>query len=682
MTTLSRRDFLRVSGAVAAGTIAAACTPTATDPGIGDPAAAPTSAPAPAATAWTMPTVAPAAAPTQAPEAVAKYTEAPQLAELVAEGKLPPVDQRLPKNPSVYPVIETIGKYGGTIRKAFKGVKDSAVATHWVACSLTHFNPDLSLRPDLCEAWELDESASEFTIHFREGTRWSDGELFTSEDVRWWFEDVVKNKDLTSALPGAYSTGEPPVLMELEIVDDLTVVMRFAHSFPVFMHQQNSGGPFMPSHYMKQFHIEYTDDKAALEAKVKEAGFNSWAEYFDDRNDWYMNVDRPVLHPYIATNQLASELFIIERNPYFIGVDAEGQQLPYVDRVTFRLFESTDVFNMWILNGEIDLQGRHVDIGNYTLFKDGAEKGGYRVDLWRTDDGDTFGPNHASKNKRVSDFFNIRDVRIALNLAVDREEINELVYDGMCTPRQASPSSMGPHYYEPATKAFANYDPDESNRLLDEAGFTERDGDGFRKWTDGSGETLSFIMETYNPPGSTELDSAEMVIKYFADVGIKANLKVHERSLYYERFAANELEAAWQGGGHYTFIYLKPDDYHTGEKVSRTWAGAWGLWKLNHDDPNGEPPPEGHWLWDIWEISDKARVNPDEQERIEAHNRIMDIWVREAPVVGVLGEKPGPVIVKNGIRNFLGSYPFQTPTLNEHLLGTPVFFWDDPENHV
>ncbi len=577
--------------------------------------------------------------------------------------------------------MEGIGNYGGTMRRGFTGMSDRNGPSKTIAEGMTSYNSDLSVRANILESWETNEDASVWTITLRPGLKWSDGSPFTAADILWYQDHQVKNSDLTKSPSDNWSTGSPKVAPEVEAPDDFTVIVRFAHPKPLWAFVMTRFVPATPGAFMERYHPDFVD-KADLEKAAKDAGMETWMDWFNDRNAWYNNIERPNLGPWIPKNELSNELFMMERNPYFWQTDAEGQQLPYIDRITHRMYESPDVFNMWIVNGEIDLQGRHVDIGNYTLFKDGAEKGGYRVDLWRTDDGDTFGPNHASKNKRVSDFFNIRDVRIALNLAVDREEINELVYDGMCTPRQASPSSMGPHYYEPATKAFANYDPDESNRLLDEAGFTERDGDGFRKWTDGSGEAISFIMETYNPPGSTELDSAEMVIKYFADVGIKANLKVHERSLYYERFAANELEAAWQGGGHYTFIYLKPDDYHTGEKVSRTWAGAWGLWKLNHDDPNGEPPPEGHWLWDIWEISDKARVNPDEQERIEAHNRIMDIWVREAPVVGVLGEKPGPVIVKNGIRNFLGSYPFQTPTLNEHLLGTPVFFWDDPENHA
>ncbi|NLD71307.1 MAG: UTRA domain-containing protein [Chloroflexi bacterium] len=647
---VSRRQFLRMTGLAAAGVLAAGGLSVAAGAPVADAPIGPRRA----------------------------YREAPDLAERVAADELPSVEQRLPANPSLYPVTERIGRYGGTIRRAFAGPSDFGGASKWVATSLTHFNPDLSLRPDLCEAWEVDDEATTYTIHLRPGLRWSDGTPFTSEDVRWWYDEVVHDAALTPSPLRSYSTGEPPVLMALDVPDAYTVVMRFAHPFPVFMHQQNTAEPFLPAHYMRQFHMRCTADRETLQEAVTAAGCRDWGSYFWERNKWYLNPDRPVLYPWRPTNTLESDLFVLERNPCFCGVDEAGQQLPYVDRVTFRRFASIDTLNMWILNGEIDLQGRHVDIGHYALFKANERLGGYRVDLWRTDDGITLGPNHDCKDPRLKVFFGRREVRQALNLAVDRDEINRRIYHGMGVPRQASPSSWGPHYHAPATEACARHDLERANRLLDEAGYAARDAEGYRLWDDGSGEPIAFTMETWEDPDSSQTQAGRLLTEHLARVGIRVTLQTEDRALYEARSEANDIQAAWQGGGHYTYVFLKPDDYFTGEKVSRVWAGGWGLWKLDHDDPNGDPPPEGHWLWDIWDISDRARMETDEARRIAAHRRIMDIWAREVPVVGVVGELPGPVIVKDGIGNFSGCHPFQTPTNDDALLGSPVYFWDEP----
>ncbi len=439
---LSRRQFLRMTSLVAASSLAAVCPPVAA-----------ASAPAGKAPAQAPAAAAPGEPATTLERRPLVFREAPLLAERVAAGLLPPVEQRLPRIPSLYPVAETIGRYGGTIRRAVAGRSDFGGASKWVATSLTHFNPDLSLRPDLCEAWEVNDEATTYTVHLRDGLCWSDGQPFTSEDVRWWYEEVIRDKDLSQGAARGYTTGEPPVLMSLEVPDDLTVVIRFAHPFPVFMHQQNSAEPFLPSHYMRQFHARFAEDPDALQRRAEEAGLPSWTAYFWERDKWYMNPARPVLYPWMATNRLDSDLFVLERNPFFCGIDAAGQQLPYVDRVTFRQFDSLDVFNMWVLNGEIDLQGRHVDIGAYDLFREGQARGGYRVDLWQADDGDTLGPNHDCQDARLRAFFGQREVRKALSLAIDREEINKQVYNGMGTPRQASPTSQGPYYHEPAARA-------------------------------------------------------------------------------------------------------------------------------------------------------------------------------------------------------------------------------------
>ncbi|MCC9076587.1 ABC transporter substrate-binding protein [Litorilinea aerophila] len=471
--------------------------------------------------------------------------------------------------------------------------------------------------------------------------------------------------------------------MELEVIDDYTFKCKFAHPKPLFIYSLGrlTNALYAPGHYMKQFHMELTDDKDALAAAATNAGFETWVQYYQDRNWWYLNPDKPSVGPWLAKNQLSTELFIMERNPYFFAVDADGNQLPYVDKVTHRLFETPDVFNLWIINGEIDFQARHVQLGNFTLYKENEENGDYRVLIGVSSGHVAMQPNHTTKNPRLREFFNKREVRIALSLAVDREALNELVFDGLMKPRQYSPLPMSPQYYEKLSNAYIEYDPERANQLLDEAGYAERDSEGFRLWNDGSGEQISFIIEGTAEPGSPDEDAVQQVIRYYADVGIKASYKSVERSLYEEHWAANEIEAAWWGGDR-TVVPLVAPGIFLGTITDRPWAVAWGLWRNDPTNPNAEEPPEGHWIWDIWSLWDQIAVEPDEEKRNELFRQILDIWAEELPMIGYLGEAPALVIAKNGVRNYLPGMPIDDPTGDEHFLNTETYFWEDPENHV
>jgi peptide/nickel transport system substrate-binding protein len=292
-------------------------------------------------------------------------------------------------------------------------------------------------------------------------------------------------------------------------------------------------------------------------------------------------------------------------------------------------------------------------------------------------------PNHNCKDERIREFAENRDVRIALSLAVDRDELNELVYDGLLTPRQYSPLAKSPNSYPKQANAYIEFDQAKANELLDGAGYSEKDGDGFRLWKDGSGDTLSFVVEGTANPGSVGDDAIQLITKYYNDVGVKATYSYVERSLYTEHFRANEIEFAFWGGDR-TVLPLAPGaPIFRATMIDRPWAPAWGTWlNSNGTDPVGEEPPSGHWLWDIWAIWDKIIVEPDEATRNKLFEGILDIWAEELPQIGYLGESPTGIIVKNGFRNYLEGYPLDDTTGDEHLLNTETYFWENPEEHM
>jgi peptide/nickel transport system substrate-binding protein len=675
---ITRREFIRLSTVATAGLVASACVSAQPSTEVVEEAAE-QPAPAPAEAKEEAPVAAEAAA------AASKYKEAPMLAALVQAGDLPPVDERLPANPAVFDSLEGVGNYGGTIRRAFKGVSDRWGPTKMQDDSLLWYTPELGIRACLAESWETNDDATEWTFHLREGTKWSDGTPFDSSAFTWWHDNVLSheafqtNPDIISAT--SWAVGSPPSWLAMEAPDPYTVKIKFTAPNPLFHFQVMRGHPFIPGHYMEQFHLDLASDTAVVEAAATEAGFETWDQYFVDRQFWYMNPDRPKVGPWISTNPLSEELFGMERNPYFWQVDSEGNQLPYIDKINHRLFENNEVFDLWITSGEIDFQARHVNTANFTLYKENEAAGDYTVVVGVASGHSAIQFNQTTKNPRLRELFQNRDFRIAMSLAVNREEMNELIWDGLLTPRQYSPLPSSPQYYPKLSEAYIEYDPDRANELLDGLGLTERDSEGFRLWNDGSGEVVSFIVEGTDQTGSTGEDEVQYVVQAYTAVGIKATYRYFERSLYTEHYQSNEIEAAWWGGDR-TVLPLAAPIIFIGTQPDRPWNVAWGYYRTQPENPVVEEPPEGHWIWKIWEIWDQIAVEPDTDRQTELFKQILDIWAEELPMVGYLGESPALIIAKNGFKGYPAGQPMDDVTTDEHLFQTQTYYWDDPEAHM
>ncbi|MBZ0309477.1 MAG: hypothetical protein K8I82_25670 [Anaerolineae bacterium] len=150
------------------------------------------------------------------------YSEAPMLAEKVASGELPPVAERLPKNPLVVEPIDSVGSYGGVWHRAWRGINDFHAFGRIIYDPVLRWprNPQDSVQPGLAERWEFNEDGTELTLYFREGLRWSDGDPWTVDDVIFWWEAIETDTNITSAIHAEWTVGGEP--MQLEKVDDYT----------------------------------------------------------------------------------------------------------------------------------------------------------------------------------------------------------------------------------------------------------------------------------------------------------------------------------------------------------------------------------------------------------------------------------------------------------------------------
>lgn len=517
------------------------------------------------------------------------YNEAPQLAQLVQAGELPPVEERLPLEPMVIPVVDRIGEYGGNWNSGMVGIGEFGIAFRYILYdNLVRWNEDYSgAVPNIAKSWDVNEDASEFIFYLREGMRWSDGEPFTSADIVFWFEDILSNPELS---PGGQPNwlrveGQPA---EISAPDDYTVVIRLAQPNSLFLQrlatsdsQQMTG---IQAEYAKQFHINYNPNANDL---ATEAGFPSWAEHFQSRvmdasgasSARAQNPDLPTLTPWRLVER-PTERVVFERNPYYWKVDPEGNQLPYLDRVVFEIVQSEEVLTLKTMSGEIDLILGNLTIEeNKAVFFDNQERGSFRffdVEVSFMNAGAiSLNLNHKDPVKR--EIFNNRLFRQALSVAIDRQDVIDLVLIGQGEPWQLAPKRSDEALYnEELATQYTQHDPEQAMAWLDEAGYTVGP-DGWRVGPDG--QRISFILEAADHR-SDYGDIAEIAAQHWRAIGLDAHARRMERTFYFTRHDAMEQDAnIWVGsGGGTTGDAMLAPIYYFPFATGSSYAIAWANW--------------------------------------------------------------------------------------------------------
>ena len=310
-------------------------------------------------------------------------------------GKLPSVKERIGEDPLVIKPVHEIGRYGGTIRRGFTGPGDWSAGVRFCGNdSLVHWDvTGTKPTPLAAKSWQFSDGDKTLTIHLRRGMKWSDGKPFTADDFVFWFEDLYKNKDLVPSPSPYLTTKSGPA--ELEKIDTYAVRWKFKDPYWVFVviltgptgfggqahdsHVSALGG-YAPAHYLKQFHPKYVS-KEELDQKVKEGKFDNWVNLLKFKADWGLNPELPVISPWRTTQGRNTATWVLERNPYYFGVDTEGNQLPYVDKVVLTLGENLEVINLRAIAGEYDWGERHLDLQKLPVFIENQQKGSYKVHL-------------------------------------------------------------------------------------------------------------------------------------------------------------------------------------------------------------------------------------------------------------------------------------------------------------
>lgn len=525
-----------------------------------------------------------------------QYKESPLVHEQVEKGELPAIEERLPKEPAVVEVDE-IGIYGGTYVGAAFGPSSGQVDTEGLRYqSLLTIEKDLkTFKPNLIQSYEINEDSTEFTIHLREGMKWSNGDELTTDDWMFWYNDVLMNTDVNPSVDAAYcSNGKP---MVYEQVDPYTLIIKFEESNPAFeitMARYSTSiirSFFAPKEYLKQWHITYNPDANAL---AKEEGYESWILCFKahlDNSQAQTDCEAPDVYPWVLNRIDTNGNKFFARNPYYHVVDQEGNQLPYIDEQEALIVQDKDVRNLKLISGEILAAGENpLPVADYTMLKENEANGDYQVFLFENTRGSdcAFTFNITDQDPNLREVFNNVKFRQAMSYALDRNTINETLYYGKGAVRQATASADVSFMKEEFENAFIEYDVDKANALLDECGYEWNSAKTVRLMP--NGQEFNITLETIEEFAPI----AEMACEYWTAVGVKVTLKQEERTYYLERGIANErgMQAfTMDSVGEFnlsgsSFSRLRPGSAYDDLEFMTAYKDWW-----DSDGAKGEEPP-------------------------------------------------------------------------------------------
>lgn len=672
---LTRRDFLRLSAAAAGGTI-----------------------------------LGPSVLLRAAPHAVQMaYNEAPMLQALVESGALPPVQERLPLNPMVIQhEWSQIGNYGGVMHWS---TANPWGLLHFVQESLYGNSPirwdrdGLDIIGGYAESWEINDDITEITIHYREGLKWSDGQPWTTADVMYWWNDMVLNPDHPEIPPESLRSGTGTAAT-VEALDDFTIRIIYDITSPVALDKIASWVKWIfanywsvPSHYLRQFHPAYSDA----------ADF----EEHDRKLDMKTNPELPVLTGWRLSIYEEGVRQVWERNPYYYCVDAEGNQLPYIDTLIMDSYQNDELDKLAYTEGQNDFGFFHsFSLTDIAALQASQDRSQTEVRFWDsgTGTGSMFFVNYDFGEEVVRNLFRDSNFRRALSHAFNREQARQILYLGFgeLTTGTISPKAIEFNFDPEGLVRFNEwrdsaivYDPDLARSLLDELGMVDVDGDGWRELPDGEKFELPISHGASVP--SEHSTKNELLAQDLQAVGINA---------YANPVPDDQFDPDWRSGKQMTYSHGEASDGPnlllftdmTVPSYGWFWAPLEGQYYLtrgtdletseqdvspwDRNPPRLEPEPGGP-VARLQALLDQALQEPDNVTRYHLVWDMVKIHVEDGPfLMGVVYNLPSIILVKEGLNNVpthddlaLGGFtnPWQIPT--PAVYDPEHWFFTNPDEH-
>ncbi len=515
-----------------------------------------------------------------------------------------------------------IGEYGGTLTFAtisepltFNLALANDASSSGVLGYLFEGLTDISWltgepQPNLAESWDVSADGLTWTFYLRDDVVWHDGEPFTAADVEFTFNQIIYNEDIPTSDRAAFTfrllddNGEwQEAPMTVTAIDDYTLRCVLPVSFAPFLRSMSQS--IFPQHILQP----YIDE-------------GMFAEVWDIDTDPSEVIGTG---PFVISGYTPGERIAFERFDAYWMTDAEGNRLPYLDRVIQIIVPDLEAELEAFLNGEADLHGvlgaEYAQLEplqedrNFTIHRRGPTFGStfLTFNMNRGTNPDSGDPNLASEKLY---WFSNQQFRQAVAFSIDKAAIIEQVQHGLGYP-QWSPIS-------PATGAFHNpdvatyeYDLDRANEMLDELGWADRDGDGFRE--DDRGNEIAFTLAT-NTQNSVREQVASIIHEGMTELGIKVDFQLIEFGEL-----VGQLTASYDWDAIVIGFTAGPDPYsgiviwHSSESLH--------LWYPNQSAPATE------WEAELDDLYIRASQELDREQRIALYHRAQEIVAETLPVI-------------------------------------------------
>ena len=495
------------------------------------------------------------------------------------------------------------------------------------------------VEPALAESWQRSDDGLTWTFNIRKDVRWHDGQPFTAHDVDFTFNRIIYNQDIAASSAASFhfryfdeATGqweESP--MTVTALDDYTVQCILPLPFAPFL--RSMGTAIYPKHI--------------LEKHVDDGTFES---------TWDIETEPSEIigtGPFTIESYEPGQSLVLKRNPDYWLKDSAGNSLPYLDKIVRVIVPDLAAELAKFRAGESDTHGVTgeefaeleplQESGNYTLYRRGPAFGTTFL-AFNMNPGVNAETGQPYLTPEKLDWFSTKEFRQAIAHSIDKDTVIRDVLHGLGYPQWASISPATGDFHNPFVPRY-EYNLDKANRILDDLGWTDTDGDGIRE--DGNGNPIAFKMVT-NTGNTVRGNVAEIVHSGLRQLGLNVEYELVEFgdlvSQLTDTYSWETMIIGFTGGpdphGGITF-------WHSGEGLH--------LWHPN------QPQPGTDWEAEMDELYIKASQELDREKRVEYYHRAQEVAAENVPVIyTTLSER------LSAIRNVFGN---TTPTL--------YTFWDN-----
>ena len=591
----------------------------------------------------------------------------------VKTGKLPPVKDRLPKEPLVFKtgnMPDGIGVYGDTLRHVIGGRPEgwnygAGQTQGWggidigLSECLTRTAPlfqveakDTEPLPNLAKGWEWSPDGHKLTMHLIEGAKWSDGVPFNADDIMFYWEDEVIDPNV-SPLGGGASPEAFGVGTTLKKIDDYTIEWTFKDAFPKQYLYTMAYPNFCPgpSHILKPQHPKYSK--------------NTYDQFKNAFPPEYMNM--PVMGGWVPVEYRSDDIIVMRRNPYYWKVDEKGNQLPYLNELHYKLSTWADR-DVQAVAGSGDLSNLEQPENFVASLKRAAQPDapsrlafgprliGYNLQMNFSANG--WG-NPDARSQSVRELNRNEDFRKAVTMALDRKAIGESLVKGPFTAIYPGGLSSGSSFYDRNSTVYYPFDLAGAKAELAKAGLKDTDGDGIVNFpaSVNGGKDVEITL-LVNNDYTTDKSLAEGLVAQMEKLGLRVIINALD---------GPKRDDANYGGRFDWMVRRNTTELASVVQNTEQLAPVGPRTSWNHRAPESGDLDLMPFEKDMVDIVSKFTTSKDNDERVALMKQFQKISTGHLYNIG-LTEYPGALIINKRFSN--------VPP------GTPIFLFNWAEDSI